>query len=75
MKRGGRWYWDGAEAKTPMFVTDWTAGQPDNLTGDQNCLSLFYRSYSPNLQWGDGRCTVKLNFICEKYVGADVIGK
>lgn len=64
----GRWMWETRTSETPIISTDWTPGQPDNLYNGQKCLSLFYKAISPNLQWGDGRCEVLVNYICERDV-------
>lgn len=65
-KRANKWYWMDKSDDQPILETDWTPGQPDNVTGKQSCLSLFYQEISPKLQWGDGNCEIKLNYICEK---------
>ena len=62
------WEWHGYTDTTPILYYDWSPGQPSigSLSFEKNCLSLYYKSYSPTLQMGNGGCKVKVNFICEK---------
>lgn len=69
----GRWYWEGKQTKTQITDTDWTPGQPDGKYGNKKCLSLYYQAISPKLQWGDGKCDVLVNYICEKRAFAGLI--
>lgn len=38
--KAGRWLWAGRPDDTPMKFSDWIAGQPDNLRGQQGCVML-----------------------------------
>ena len=55
----GNWRWDGIY-KGDITVTDWYAGQPDNLGGYENCLQLMRDG-----TWNDHFCSAEFPFICE----------
>ena len=72
----GKWVWKGDVVDSPILMTDWGAGEPNNGNGDpkgdQDCLGLFGDSAitSPAnwFRWDDGWCSDAKSFICEKPV-------
>ncbi|KAM9449565.1 uncharacterized protein Hap1MRO34_022097 isoform 2-T4 [Clarias gariepinus] len=59
----GEWKWvDG----TPLNTVFWASGEPNNIHGDEDCV-VIYSDDSGNF-WNDNKCSVKLNWICEKHI-------
>lgn len=58
------WRWLTSDGHSvPMVYTNWLHGRPDNVGGNQNCLSLhFHRGKS---YWDDENCNTLHSFICE----------
>ncbi|XP_048238332.1 perlucin-like [Haliotis rufescens] len=65
----GDFRWVGSKEK--LNFTDWSAGEPNSQTDDENCVEM---SVILNYQWNDDTCTVKKQFICEGSPGENVIG-
>lgn len=67
------WYWKGSRGDNyPIEVTDWAAHQPDNLNGNQDCLSLFGEHTDARAPVGqtwfrfdDDGCFVHNSYVCE----------
>ncbi|XP_063417249.1 perlucin-like [Mytilus trossulus] len=57
----GVWIW--SHSQNLITFTDWKKGQPNNLRGNEHCLSL--REVS-GYAWNDDRCHTLRPFICEK---------
>ena len=68
----GKWVWKGDVVDSPILVTDWAAGDPNNGEGDwrgaQDCLALYGDTLAVGtwFRWDDGFCTYPRYFICEK---------
>ena len=50
-EKNGAWYWKGDVADSPILVTDWANGQPDDFSGEQDCLVLFGESVPTPAHW------------------------
>ncbi|CAH1795396.1 unnamed protein product [Owenia fusiformis] len=60
----GEWQWSGGpcfETK-PMEFTKWHPGQPDEASGNENCMDLHAKW---SLNWNDFNCDHKIQSICE----------
>ena len=47
----------------------WRSGQPNNLEGNQHCGAILKGNYygaNYNAEWNDERCSLPLDYICEK---------
>jgi len=45
-----------------MDYTLWSAGQPSNFGGDEDCVNIWPRF---NYEWNDERCSHRYCFVCE----------
>ena len=60
--RLGEFQWsDGSEFK---YVA-WYMLEPNNLTGDENCISMGHSQYQDNSKWNDARCSKRQRFVCK----------
>ncbi|XP_018573088.1 uncharacterized protein LOC108912373 isoform X2 [Anoplophora glabripennis] len=57
----GKWAWVD---KSPVEFTSWAPGQPDNLSGKEDCICM-----DAGGRWNDASCDRKHNFVCD---GEDV---
>ncbi|KNC23257.1 hypothetical protein FF38_04176 [Lucilia cuprina] len=53
------WYKNGER----ISYADWSAGQPDNYGGHENCVHLWY--IKPKYQMNDWVCHEKAYYVCE----------
>ncbi|KAL5011335.1 hypothetical protein ScPMuIL_009886 [Solemya velum] len=53
---------------TPVLIQTWSRGQPNDLGGQQDCVSLF----SSQGKWNDENCLLRKNWICKLPRGTDV---
>ncbi|XP_046546491.1 perlucin-like [Haliotis rubra] len=58
----GKFVWEGG---SPLNYTNWRPGQPNNVSPQQHCLTL-YKNFEYN--WNDYDCIKKTEFICERKV-------
>ena len=68
-EKNGAWYWKGDVADSPILVTDCANGQPDDFSGEQDCLVLFSESVPTPADWfrfDDNYCAAQYAFVCEK---------
>ena len=62
----GRWYWKGRLADTPITVTDWAHGEPNNALGYEDCVYLNVNGAShAHYAWNDAPCALERSYICE----------
>ncbi|KAI5616547.1 C-type lectin domain family 4 member M-like isoform X2, partial [Silurus asotus] len=68
-KPEGLWKWvDG----TPLKTTFWWTQEPNNFTGNENCVETGYRPndgrpVADDLNtWNDNTCSAEIFYICEK---------
>ena len=54
----GDWVWSDGTAWT---FTDWTAGEPNNMGNNEDCLVKNYGG----IQWNDTPCTRQQKFVCK----------
>ena len=65
--REGTWLWSATGETFGVSFDDWFLGQPNNLRGNQDCLS-FRRCPWPNgteFAWFDDNCSDDRHYICE----------
>ncbi|XP_072395819.1 perlucin-like [Diabrotica undecimpunctata] len=60
-KIGNNWFWLQGD---PFGFTNWSAGEPNNAKGNENCLTIF----AGGSLWNDESCDVKFYPVCEKVV-------
>ncbi|XP_037810569.1 C-type lectin 37Db-like [Lucilia sericata] len=53
------WYNTGEAIK----YADWSAGQPDNMGGNEDCVHLWH--LTKKYQMNDARCNMAMNYICQ----------
>ena len=64
----GDWRWTDGTGITGY--EKWRSGQPNNHEGNQHCgaiLKLNYYGSNYNAEWNDERCSLTLDYICEKW--------
>ena len=49
-------------AKLPISYDAWSAGEPNNVNGDQFCVLMWQ---DRNYLWSDGGCGGYINSVCE----------
>lgn len=54
--------WSDSGTPYDFVYTNWHAGQPNNVAGNQDCVLL---QYGTNLEWGDVQCDQKHPYVCE----------
>jgi len=55
----GTWVW--SPSGTPLSYTNWWSGEPNNVGGNEDCLSVFYDVGG----WYDNRCSHELKYVCQ----------
>ncbi|VDI73478.1 Hypothetical predicted protein [Mytilus galloprovincialis] len=60
MDSEGNWIWD--DSKTPLNLTFWRPGEPNDAGGEEDCLA------SHTGVWNDIPCTLEAQFVCEKLI-------
>ncbi|XP_041356000.1 perlucin-like [Gigantopelta aegis] len=60
----GHFQWLSAKSRTAVKYTKWSAGQPDNNGGAENCVELRRRF---GFHWNDWGCYHGAGFICEQF--------
>ncbi|XP_021339906.1 neurocan core protein-like [Mizuhopecten yessoensis] len=53
----GEWRW--ISDNSTVTFTDWKAGEPNDVGGDEDCVIM-------GIHWNDDNCTKENSFICEK---------
>ncbi|KAK3099724.1 hypothetical protein FSP39_008583 [Pinctada imbricata] len=60
----GSYVWAGTHGNpTPITYSNWHPGQPNNIGGVQDCVTIQYPTQ--DFQWGDENCGDAHAFICE----------
>ncbi|XP_062559297.1 lectin subunit alpha-like [Armigeres subalbatus] len=50
----------------PVKYSDWSAKNPDNDRGRENCVEIAFKDYTQwKWAWNDNKCDAVLNFVCE----------
>lgn len=63
----GDWRWTDGTGITGY--KKWRSGQPNNHEGNQHCGAILkgnYYSANYNAEWNDEKCSLTLDYICEK---------
>lgn len=55
-------YWDSTGLTLNGTYSNWSAGEPNNLNGIEQCVDLFSKK---NYLWNDNNCKNEQFFICE----------
>ncbi|XP_047435900.1 ladderlectin-like [Mugil cephalus] len=58
----GVWLWSDG---TPFHYSNWYPGEPNNLSGPQNCLIM---NFGASKGWDDEKCTVRRSSVCVKKI-------
>jgi hypothetical protein len=54
----GRWEWANGE---PVTWTHWSAGEPNNAGGAEDCMEIRWSGYA----WNDNNCALVKPYVCE----------
>ena len=75
-RQNGHWIWKGNLADTPIGVTDWAVGEP-NDTPHENCIVIIGQEADKSpfnfwFRWLNVGCDSKFGYICEKSMSSNV---
>ncbi|KAH3768649.1 lectin-like [Dreissena polymorpha] len=51
-------------------VTDWQTGEPNQMAGEEDCLT-FFRNY--DYRWNDEHCDRRYGYVCEKEMTSVIV--
>ncbi|XP_077477466.1 C-type lectin domain family 6 member A-like [Stigmatopora argus] len=58
-----KWFWVDETPLNPN-VANWSKGQPDNRSGNENCVEMWHGN---SYRWNDRNCKFNRRYICKSY--------